>query len=358
MTAPAVVISRGEQIARLSFPLSSTQQKLLGSFFVLHGLAHAAVGIWAAETGRWWLVASLWELAMVGFIVGGLGALGVAGLRDLWRALTLVAASASILLFLSAPNSAFLLGVGIDVTALSLVAYSQPAPAKPLSNGRRGHHVRRLFGTVVCWLLVVYVAGVVAMRQWNVQWGTTSAERATHLPGDQVVPVAHYRIDHGITINAPVREVWPWLIQIGQDRGGFYSYTRLENAAGAQMTNANRIVPAWQSRYVGELVPTVPADYLGGRFGKIGCKVLEVIPGRALVLEGWGAFVLVPTSDTSTRMLIRTRIEGEPDLATVITMPFRLLVYEPAHLIMESGMLRGIKQRAEHSQDKTFLVGR
>jgi hypothetical protein len=194
---------------------------------------------------------------------------------------------------------------------------------------------------------------VVALRQWNVQWGTTAADRASHLPGDEVVPVAHYRIDHGITINAPATSVWPWLIQIGQDRGGFYSYTRLENAVGAQITNADRIVPAWQMRRAGELVPRVPSDYLGGRFGKIGCKVLEVIPGRAMVLEGWGAFVLVPTSETGTRMLVRTRLEGEPDFGTVITRPFRLLVYEPAHLIMERRMLLGIKERAERTYGAT-----
>jgi len=248
--------------------------------------------------------------------------------------------------------------VGIDITALALVAYSQPAPVKAAQRGRRSHRVSRLFGIVVSWLLIIYVALVVALRQWNVQWGTTAADRAAHLPGDQVVPVAHYRIYHGITINAPVASVWPWLIQIGQDRGGFYSYTRLENAVGAQMTNADRIVPAWQTRRVGDLVPTVPSDYLGGRFGKIGCKVLEVIPGRALVLEGWGAFVLVPTSDTTSRMFVSTRLEGEPDLGAVITRPFRLLVYEPAHLIMERGMLRGIKERAELTQDKTFFAVR
>lgn len=355
MTAPPIVISRGEQIRSVSFPLSSTQQEVLGCFFVLHGFAHAAVGIWAAETGRWWLVASLWELAMVGFIVAGLGAVGVAGLREVWRAFTLVAASASLLLFLTSPKSVFLIGVGIDIMALALVTYSQPAAPKTAST-RGSHRVRRLLGIIFSWLLIVYVTLVVAFRQWNVEWGTTAADRASHLPGDQVVPVAHYRIDHGITINAPVTDVWPWLIQIGQDRGGFYSYTTLENAFGARITNADQIVPAWQTRRVGELVPTVPADYLGGRFGKIGCKVIDVIPGRALVLEGWGAFVLVPASDTSTRMLVRTRLEGEPDFGTVITRPFRLLVYEPAHLIMERRMLIGIKERAERSLDRTFFA--
>lgn len=357
VTVPAILIARREQVARLSFPLSSIQQKVLGCFFVLHGLAHAAVGIWAAETGRWWLIASLWELAMVGFIVAGLGALGLHGLRELWRAFTLIAASASLLLFLSAPHPTFLLGAGIDIMALAVAAYSLPAPAQPVSKRRRAQRFRRLLGIAISWLLVIYVTIVVAFRQWNVQWGTTAADRASYLPGDDVTPVAHYRIDHGVTIYAPIDEVWPWLIQIGQDRGGFYSYTQLENAVGADITNADRIVPAWQTRRVGELVPTVPSDYLGGRLGRIGCRVIAVIPGRALVLEGWGAFVLVPTSDTSTRMLIRTRVEGEPDLGTVLTRPFRLLVYEPAHLIMESRMLLGIKERAERSTDKTFWAG-
>jgi len=356
VTALPVVVSGREEIARVSFPLSSIQQKVLGSFLVLHGLAHAAVGVWTAETGRWWIVASLWELAMVGFIAGGLGAIGVQGLRKSWRGFILVAATASIMLFLASPHSAFLFGVGIDITALALVAYSQPAPVKAAHGTLRSHRVTRLLGITVSWLLIIYVAIVVALRQWNVQWGTTAADRAAQLPGDHVVPVAHYRIDHGITINAPADSVWPWLIQIGQDRGGFYSYTKLENAVGAEMTNADRIVPQWQTRSVGELVPTVPAGYLGGRFGRIGCRVLEVIPGRALVLEGWGAFVLVPTSDSTTRMFVRTRLEGQPDLGAVITRPFRLLVYEPAHLIMERGMLRGIKERAERSQDKTFFA--
>src|SRR6478609_7151528 len=114
---------------RLGFPLSAIQQRLIGGLFILHGLAHAALGIWAAETGRWWVVASLWELAMVGFIAAGLGALGVAGLRELWRGLTLVAGAASILLFLTAPHRAFLPGLTVDVVALALISYTGSAPS-------------------------------------------------------------------------------------------------------------------------------------------------------------------------------------------------------------------------------------
>lgn len=359
MTASPIAVSRRERLETVSFPLSAIQQKLLGWFFLFHGLAHAGVGIWAAETGRWWLVASLWELAMVGFVAAGFGALGVAGLRELWRASTMVAAIASILLFLLSPHGAFLLGIGIDVSALTLVVFSQGAPSQAKTLAGSSHRVRRLLGVVIAWVTLIYVAVVLAIRPWNVQWGTTAAERAMSLPGDQLVPIAHYRIDHGITINSPVRTVWPWLIQIGQDRAGFYSYSALENAAGARITNTERIVPQWQSRRVGELVRAVPSDWMGGRFGSsIGWKVLEIVPGRAIVLEGWGAFALIPVNDTTTRMLIRTRGAGSPSVRSVVLSPPGLLVFEPAHLIMERRMLLGIKERAEATRDKTFFVER
>ncbi len=359
MTVPPIVISRSKRIERMSFPLSVRQQKLLGYFFLFHGLAHAAVGIWAAETGRWWFVASLWELAMVGFAAAGFGALGIAGLRELWRASAMVAAIASILLFLLSPHGAFLLGIGIDVSALTLVAFSESAPSQARTPAGTRHRVRSLFGVVIAWLTLIYVAVVLAIRPWNVQWGTTAAERALPIPGDQLVPVAHYRIDHGITINAPISTVWPWLIQIGQDRAGFYSYSALENAAGARVTNAERIVPQWQSRRVGELVPAVPSDWMGGRFGSsIGWKVLEIVPGQAIVLEGWGAFALIAVNDTVTRLLIRTRGAGAPSLRSVVLSTPSLLVFEPAHLIMERRMLLGIKERAEATRDKTFFVER
>jgi hypothetical protein len=359
VTAAPIVISPRERLESITFRLSATQQKLLGYFFLLHGLAHAAIGTWVAETARSWLVAPLWEVAMVGFIAGGFGALGVAGVRGPWRRLTMAAAIASILLFLLSPNGAFLLGIGIDISALALIAFLQSAPSEadiPKSSRRSARH---LFGVVIAWLTLIYVALVLAIRPWNVQWGTIAAERAMPLPGDQLAPVAHYRIDHGITINAPAAAVWPWLIQIGQDRAGFYSYSALENAIGARVTNAEQIVPEWQSRHVGELVRAVPSDWMGGRFGSsIGWKVLEILPGQAIVLEGWGTFALVPIDDSTTRMLIRTRGSGVPSVRGVVLSPAGLLVFEPAHLIMERRMLLGIRERAEAGKDETFFVER
>jgi hypothetical protein len=357
MTAPPILLSRGTVRERSTFILSARQQKIFGVFLLFHGLAHAGIGMWAGETGHWWLPISLWELSMVGFLAAGFGAIGVSGLKEFWRALTIISAVSSFILLILTPGVVLVLGLTVDFIALSVVAYSRDAT--PESAVVLPHHkVWRLTGIIVSWMFLLYVAVVLALRPWNVQWGTTALERASTLPGDEFVPAANYRIDHGITIDAPPEVVWPWLIQIGQDRGGFYSYTKLENAVGAHITNANRIIPEWQKRQVGELVPTVPENYLGGVFGRrLGCKLLKVVPGEALVLEGWGAFVVLPTIDNKTRMLIRTRGDGTPSFAGLLEAPSRLLVYEPAHLIMERGMLIGIKRRAESSQlESTFLA--
>jgi hypothetical protein len=351
MTAPGVLLPRSEARPRPLFDLSATQRKVFGTFLLFHGLAHAGVGVWASETGRWWLVSSLWELGMVGFMAAGLGALGVSGLRPFWRGLTVVGAVGSFLLFLLTPTGLFVVGMAIDVMAVAFVAYSRDASMRDSSSpGTRGR-TRRAIAAVIAWAILVYVALVLALRPWNTRWGTTEAEFAMSLPGDEIVPVAHYRIDHAITINAPIDAVWPWLIQIGQDRGGFYSYSGLENAIGLRVTNADRIVPEWQHRHVGELVRSVPTNWIGGAFGKeLGWRVAQIVPGRAIVLEGWGAFVLVPLDQNTTRMLIRMRGAGGPSLQSVALSPLGVLIFEPAHFIMERKMLLGIKERAERGR--------
>ena len=198
-------------------------------------------------------------------------------------------------------------------------------------------------------LFLVYATAVALFHPVYVRWGTTSAERMMTLPGDDLVLDARYRVDHGITIWAPADSVWPWLVQIGQDRGGFYSYTRLEHLAGAHIHNADRIHPEWQQLKPGDLVRATQPDYLGGRLGEPGWRVLDIVPGRAIVLENWGAFVLQPVDERTTRFLIRTRGDGAPSLAAVLLGPLNVFVFEPAHFIMQRGMLRGIRDRAEGS---------
>jgi hypothetical protein len=171
-------------------------------------------------------------------------------------------------------------------------------------------------------------------------WGATDEELQEPLPGDELAPHPKLKATHAITINAPSGDVWPWLVQMGQNRGGFYSYTWLENLAGCHMRNANEIVPAWQELNVGDNVwlhPKAPPT-----------EVVAVEPGRAIVLKGWGAFVLHPIDESTTRLIIRSQGNYDPDLKNAV-FNFLLwrVVFEPAHFIMERKMLLGIKERAE-----------
>jgi hypothetical protein len=127
---------------------------------------------------------------------------------------------------------------------------------------------------------------------------------------------------------------------MGQTRGGFYSYTWLENLVGCHMRNADEIVPEWQELKVGDSVwlhPKAPP-----------VEVAAVDPGRALVLKPWGAFVLRPIDERTTRLIIRSQGDYSPDLKNAV-LNFLLwrVVFEPAHFIMERKMLLGIKERAE-----------
>jgi hypothetical protein len=183
---------------------------------------------------------------------------------------------------------------------------------------------------------VLMFAGALAYeakaRKWMRGWGTTREEWDRSYLGDEHVPDPGVEITQAITIEAPPAEVWPWLAQLGQDRGGFYSYEWLENLAGCRMTNADRIHCDWQKREVGEEVMLHPLN---------GLKVTVFEPGRAFGLEGWGLFLLEPVDEKSTRFIARGRIPKGP--ASFFYEAF----VELPHFIMQRRMLLGIKQRAE-----------
>src|SRR3712207_3373722 len=105
-----------------------------------------------------------------------------------------------------------------------------------------------ILGAVLPWAYAFVV------RPWHLRWGATEEEASNPLPDDELVPNPAIESTRAITVNAPVEEVWPWLAQVGQVRGGFYSYEWLENLAGCRMRNAGRIHPEWQHREVGESV--------------------------------------------------------------------------------------------------------
>jgi hypothetical protein len=186
------------------------------------------------------------------------------------------------------------------------------------------------------------VVGVVApfvdhglVRPWLRRWGATPAERRRRMPGDpDRKPLS--TTTRAVTVHAPAEEVWRWLVQLGQDRGGFYSYDWLENLAGCHLHSADEIHEEWQDRRTGDMLQI---------FDGYQTPLLEVDPPRALVIENWGAYVIEPIDDSSCRLIARSHTERD---ATALAY---LLAIELPHAIMERKTLLGIKQRAERNHD-------
>ncbi len=222
---------------------------------------------------------------------------------------------------------------------------STAAPAVPsLLRGMRAAAVIVLPAFLLFLVLVASVVG--ALVYWALvgprlrRWGATSAEVEGHLPGDDVLPTGRTQSTRAVTILAPRADVWPWLVQLGQGRGGFYSYDWLANLAGLEVDSADRIVPEWQRLEPGDLVRAAPEG-----FADAGWRVLRVEPERALILDLEGgmatwALVLDERSD-GTRLISRWRFQDSLALRLMFT-----LVIEVQHFVMERRMLLGIRKRA------------
>jgi hypothetical protein len=203
-------------------------------------------------------------------------------------------------------------------------------------------------------LAVILIAFFTFVRPWYLQWGATAEEQSRALPGDEMVPDAVGQSTHAITIHANVDRVWPWLAQLGRDRGGFYSYDLLENLVGCEMPTEDRLRPDRQQWQLGDKLWMYPENKAGG----IGFATLHTyVPGRAL---GFGAhatgtppsasdngswsLVLEPVDSSTTRMFARGR--GKPG-RSLLGVAFDRAIFEPVHFVMERRMMIGIRQLAE-----------
>ena len=190
-------------------------------------------------------------------------------------------------------------------------------------------------------------------------WGARPNDPYRPLPGDDLVPDPDISHTRGITIAAPPNDVWPWLLQLGQGRGGLYSYDWLENLVGCEIHSVDSIVPELQALAVGDVVSL--------RKGNQPAFLVQAIdPGHALVLqardpvtgeaahadpeapmavdESW-AFVVEPDGDGATRLLAR----GRRRTRRARLDRFAWSLIEAASLPMERKMLLGIRDRAERS---------
>jgi hypothetical protein len=198
------------------------------------------------------------------------------------------------------------------------------------------------------------LAGSVLSRRWHRTWGADEREAGQRLAGDELVPAAELQTTRAITISARPEQVWPWLVQMGQGRGGLYTYEWIENALGAHIHNLDRIDRDLQQLAIGDRIRLTPETYLGRIPGQY-YSVREIRPREALVLlqelptgthSSW-SFVLRPQAGDRTRLIVRARTSPAPDLAARVARTAELLLLEPSYFVMERGMLRGIKRRAE-----------
>lgn len=191
-------------------------------------------------------------------------------------------------------------------------------------------------------LVILVVVLMAAMLPWMDRWGATDDEIITTLPGDDLVPAPAVSYNRAVTIDASPQNIYPWLMQMGAERGGMYSYSWFEtNILRCELINADRVHPEWQDLKVGDKVRMCPGDW-----GPPAYEVALLEPDRTMVLghrengawlDVW-QFVLVPQTDGTTRLVLRSRDMKSGGIWDVI---------RPGEFIMVRGMLLGIKQRAE-----------
>jgi hypothetical protein len=206
--------------------------------------------------------------------------------------------------------------------------------------------------TVACVTVIggAAAAYILLARPWQLRWGASGQESREPLPGDDLIANPDLAATRAIPIRATADQVWPWVAQLGQGRGGFYSYDFLENLVGCDIHSADRIEPEWQDVRVGDQVRLAP---------KVGLAVAFLEQGRSLVLRGgipmgntappydctW-AFVLRDEPDGTARLLVRERYAYTRSWARLLVEPA-----EAVSFIMSRKMLRGIRNRAENTAD-------
>jgi len=188
-------------------------------------------------------------------------------------------------------------------------------------------------------------------RHRRSRWGMGADDDRTY-PGDDLIDRPRWGWTHGIEVAAPADEVWPWIAQIGADRGGFYSYQWLENLAGCGLHNTDAVHPEWAVRTGGELVlhPKVPplrvADVEPGRyFVAYADPSLDALAqGQAWTAASW-LLLVESRGPARCRVVSRYRCGCSDDRAT--RLRFGPTLVEPIGFAMDRRMLQGMKARAE-----------
>lgn len=184
------------------------------------------------------------------------------------------------------------------------------------------------------------------LRRWQLRWGATDEEATRDLPGDDLLRHPELEATRAVTIRAGPADVWPWIVQMGYGRAGFYAYDVVDNGG---VPSADRIVAELQDLGVGDVMPTSPRGD--------GFVVQAIDPPRSLVLwvpesdllgatgQVSSVIVLDEVAPATTRLVCRLRATWGSNLASRLYA----LVFEPGDFVMMRKMLLGLKERAERA---------
>jgi hypothetical protein len=177
---------------------------------------------------------------------------------------------------------------------------------------------------------------LLVIRPWQLRWGATDAEVSRPMPGDEIVKHPSFKATRAITVNAPPQAIYPWIVQIGLGRAGWYSYDWIDNLG---RPSATRILSELQHVAVGDLIPISPD-------GKQGFYVREFERNRWMLWSNelatwcWG---LYPIDHRRTRLITRVHVRYDWRSPSII---FNLML-DAGDIVMMRKCMLGIKQRAE-----------
>jgi hypothetical protein len=195
----------------------------------------------------------------------------------------------------------------------------------------------RTFG-LASTLIVLALAYRTSSRPWQLRWGATDAEVTRTMPGDDIVNGPSFNATRAVTIQAQAAQIYPWIVQMGVTRAGWYSYDLLDNLA---RRSAEHILPEYQTIQIGDLVPLSPD-------GTQGMRVKEFRENQSMVWwdakgdSSW-AWGIYPEGEVASRLVTRVRVQYRLLSPAIF---FNVLI-EFFDIVMMHKCMLGIKRRAE-----------
>ncbi len=215
-----------------------------------------------------------------------------------------------------------------------------------LTDAKKHTGLKALVGTTIAGISAL-LAYKFVVKPWHMHWGATEEDLEREMPGDALIESPDYISTRAVLIEGKPEEIYPWLIQMGQGRGGAYSYDWIENLVGLDIHSVDEIVPELQNLKVGDTIPLEPNG--------TGLEVKNLEANKAMTLAhpdgSWTwDFGLYPVNENETKLVSRNRFSLKE---ATLGLKFYLRLIEPGAFIMERKMLLGIKERVEKKEQET-----